>query len=127
LDSQVMAAAGRWLGEAERGVLRARDLTQQLLTFAKGGEPVRKAIQLPEVVREAAEFALHGSKVRCAFKFDPLLWAADVDKGQIGQVVQNLVINAVQAMPEGGSIAIEIGNERVTAESPRPLRIGDYE
>ena len=70
LDSQVMMAAGRWLQDAERGVLRARDLTQQLLTFARGGEPVRSAVRLPEVVREAANFALHGSKVRCDFAID---------------------------------------------------------
>jgi CheY-like chemotaxis protein/two-component sensor histidine kinase len=126
LDSVVMEAAGRWLAEAERGVMRARDLTQQLLTFAKGGEPVRKAVQLPEVVREAAEFALHGSKVRCEFDNETDLWPADVDKGQIGQVVQNLVINAVQAMPEGGFVRIQLRNERVTAESTRPLTVGDY-
>ncbi len=126
LDSVVMEAAGRWLGEAERGVMRARDLTQQLLTFAKGGEPVRKAVQLPEIVREAAEFALHGSKVRCEFSQTEDLWAADVDKGQIGQVVQNLVINAVQAMPEGGVVRIGLQNERVQAESTRPLALGDY-
>ncbi len=126
LDSGVMAVAGRWLAEAERGVLRARDLTQQLLTFAKGGEPVRKTVQLPEVVREVTEFALHGSKVRGEFNFDADLWAADVDKGQIGQVVQNLVINAVQAMPEGGQVTIDIHNEQVVAESARPLQVGKY-
>jgi PAS domain S-box-containing protein len=126
LDSQVMAAAGRWLAEAERGVMRARDLTQQLLTFAKGGEPVRKAVQLPEVVQEAAEFALHGSKVRCVFKVDPELWPADVDKGQIGQVVQNLVINAVQAMPEGGTIRVSMKNEVISGASNRPLSGGSY-
>jgi PAS domain S-box-containing protein len=126
LDSGVMAAAGRWLTEAEHGVMRARDLTQQLLTFAKGGEPVRKTVQLPEIVREVSEFALHGSKAVCEFQFDPDLWAADVDEAQIGQVVQNLVINAVQAMPEGGQIAISIHNEQVTPESARPLRVGKY-
>ena len=126
LDTNVMATAGRWLTEAERGVLRARDLTQQLLTFAKGGEPVRITVQLPEIVREVAEFALHGAKARCEFKFDPDLWAADVDKGQIGQVVQNLVINAVQAMPEGGLVTIAIHNEQVTPESARPLLVGNY-
>ena len=126
LDTGVVAVAGRWLGEAERGVLRARDLTQQLLTFAKGGEPVRKTVRLPETVREVTEFALHGSKVLGEFKFDPDLWAADVDRGQIGQVVQNLVINAVQAMPEGGLVTIAIHNEEVTAESPQPLHVGKY-
>ena len=126
LDSVVMDAAGRWLSEAERGVMRARDLTQQLLTFAKGGDPVRKAVRLPEFVREAAEFALHGSKVRCEFSNETDLWAADVDKGQIGQVVQNLVINAVQAMPEGGIVRITLRNEEVGAESPRALANGHY-
>ncbi len=111
LDSTINDAVGRWLEEAERGVLRARDLTQQLLTFAKGGEPVRKTVRLPEVVREAAEFALHGAKVRCEFDMAPDLWPADVDKGQVGQVVQNLVINATQAMPEGGIIRVAIRNE----------------
>jgi len=126
LDSVVMEAAGRWLSEAERGVMRARDLTQQLLTFAKGGDPVRKAVHLPEFVREAAEFALHGSKVRCEFSNQADLWAADVDKGQIGQVVQNLVINAVQAMPEGGFVRIALKNEKIDSGSPRALANGHY-
>jgi len=126
LDSEVMASAGRWLTEAERGVMRARDLTQQLLTFAKGGDPIRKAVQLAEVVREAAEFALHGSMVRCEFSIAEDMWPANVDKGQIGQVVQNLVINAVQAMPEGGVLRITLRNERVEAQSSRSLKPGCY-
>ncbi|HTQ31860.1 MAG TPA: PAS domain S-box protein [Opitutaceae bacterium] len=126
LDAQSAGTSGRWLEEAERGVLRARDLTQQLLTFAKGGEPVRAAVRLPEVVHEAAQFALHGSKVRCDFQAVPDLWAADVDKSQIGQVVQNLVINAVQAMPDGGVIQISLGNEAIPAKSGGALVAGDY-
>ncbi len=127
LDSTVTDAVGRWLEEAERGVLRARDLTQQLLTFAKGGDPVRKTVRLPEVVREAAEFALHGSKVRCEFSIASDLWAADVDKGQIGQVVQNLVINAVQAMPEGGVIRVAITNEKSSQHTTPGLLVeGSY-
>jgi len=127
LDSTVNDAVGRWLEEAERGVLRARDLTQQLLTFAKGGDPVRKTVRLPEVVREAAEFALHGSKVRCEFTIAADLWAADVDKGQIGQVVQNLVINAVQAMPEGGVIRVSMSNEHTRQPgTPGLLADGNY-
>ncbi len=126
LDSQVMAAAGRWLQDAERGVMRTRDLTQQLLTFARGGEPVRSAVRLPEVVREAANFALHGSKVRCDFAIDVDLWTAEVDKGQIGQVVQNLVINAVQAMPDGGVMHIAMRNEHLRDTVTRPLADGNY-
>jgi PAS domain S-box-containing protein len=111
LDTQVGNAAGQWLQEAEKGLLRARDLTQQLLTFAKGGDPIRSAVQLPEVVRETAQFSLHGAKAKCQFEFEPKLWAADVDKGQIGQVVQNLVLNASQAMPQGGMIWITLSND----------------
>ncbi len=126
LDSQVMAAAGRWLQDAERGVMRTRDLTQQLLTFARGGEPVRSAVRLPEVVKEAANFALHGSKVRCDFAIDVDLWTAEVDKGQIGQVIQNLVINAMQAMPDGGVMHIAMRNEHLNAATTRSLADGNY-
>lgn len=111
LDSQVISVAGPWLQEAEKGLIRARDLTQQLLTFSRGGEPIRSAVQLGEVVREAAEFCLHGAKVKCTYLIETDLWAAEVDKGQIGQVVQNLIINAVQAMPDGGRISLELRND----------------
>jgi len=119
MEPQAMSSAGRWLRESERGVLKARDLTQQLLTIAKGGDPVRSAVALADVVREAAEFALHGSKVRPVFSFAPGLQPADVDKGQIGQVVQNLVINAVQAMPQGGTIRLSLSD----APSARPGQV----
>jgi PAS domain S-box-containing protein len=126
LDVQVMAAAGRWLQNAEVGVMRARDLTQQLLTFARGGEPVRSAVNLPDVIKEAAHFALHGSKARCDFAIEEGLWTADVDKGQIGQVVQNLVINAVQAMPEGGVIQMTLSNQRLAPTTIAQLSAGEY-
>ena len=116
LDDRTREAGEKWLREAERGTMRARDLTQQLLTFAKGGEPVRRAVLLPEVVREAAEFTLHGAAVRCEFDIASDLRPADVDQGQIGQVVQNLVINARQAMPGGGTMRVGLRNE-VLADS----------
>jgi PAS domain S-box-containing protein len=125
LDERVPPRAVKWLRDAERGTLRARELTQQLLTFAKGGEPVRAAVSLAEVVKEAAEFGLHGAAARCEFEFAPDLKPADVDKGQIGQVVQNLVINAVQAMPGGGVIKINLRNDRVSA-GVTPLPAGEY-
>ncbi len=126
LDEKTAAAGGRWLREAERGTARARELTQQLLTFSRGGEPVRSAVLLSELVREAAEFALHGTAVRCEFDLAPDAWPADVDKGQIGQVVQNLVINAVQAMPEGGIIRLALRNAPVDGSSGLPLPDGAY-
>ena len=126
LDAGGLASVERYLQEAERATLRARDLTQQLLTFAKGGDPVRTAVLLPEIIREVAEFALHGSRVKCEFDLPPELWLADADKGQLGQVVQNLVINAIQAMPGGGSIRIGAANETVRPAEQRPIRPGDY-
>lgn len=126
LDAQVMSAAGKWLEEAERGALRARELTGQLLTFAKGGEPVRQAVSMPEVVREAAAFALHGSSVRCDFPETSDLWPANADQGQIGQVVQNLVLNAVQAMPDGGVVRIGMQNELLDGDAVRAMAPGRY-
>jgi len=97
-----------------------------LLTFAKGGEPVRAAVLLQDVVREAAQFALHGAAVRCEYKIAPDLRPADVDKGQIGQVVQNLVINAVQAMPGGGTIQLSLCNELLERGAVATLPAGHY-
>ncbi len=101
------------LSEAERAVLRARDLTQQLLTFARGGDPVRAAVHLQDTITEAAAFAARGSSVRCDVDLPTDLWPADADRGQIAQVVQNLVLNAVQAMPQGGVLRISARNERI--------------
>jgi PAS domain S-box-containing protein len=126
LDEKTAAAGGKWLREAERGTTRARELTQQLLTFARGGEPVRSAILLSDLVREAAEFALHGTAVRCEFDLADDVRPADADKAQIGQVVQNLVINAVQAMPAGGVIRLALRNETVRADPTLPLAPGQY-
>ena len=126
LDEKTAESGGRWLREAERGTTRARELTQQLLTFAKGGEPVRSAILLSELVREAAEFALHGTAVRCEFDLADDVKPADADKAQIGQVVQNLVINAVQAMPQGGVIRLALRNESVRQDTTLPLTGGQY-
>jgi len=126
LDSSGLPVVGRWLSAAEQGIMRARDLTLQLLTFAKGGDPVRKAVVLSEIVSEAAEFALHGSKARCEFRFADDLWPADVDQGQIGQVVQNIIINALQAMPDGGIIRITLGNAEVAVGSSPGLAAGRF-
>lgn len=116
----------RFLRESERAGLRARDLTQQLLTFSKGGAPVRAAVLLPEIVREAAGFALHGSNVRCDFDFSSGLWPGHVDRGQISQVVHNVVINAMHAMPTGGVVRIALRNEKISTSSGGTLPAGRY-
>jgi two-component system, cell cycle sensor histidine kinase and response regulator CckA len=117
------------LVEAEGAALRAKDLTLQLLTFSRGGEPVKKRLELGPVLRAAASFALRGSKVSCDYELSSDLWPVHVDEGQIGQVVQNLVLNAVQAMPDGGVVRISAENVRegapepAGAEAPRSVRI----
>jgi signal transduction histidine kinase/CheY-like chemotaxis protein len=126
LDTADSSVMGGWLREAEHGVLRARDLTLQLLTFAKGGDPVRKAVMLSDIVQEAAEFTLHGSKVRCEFDIAADLWPAEVDKGQIGQVMQNIVLNATEAMPDGGVIHVALRNTIVEANAVPDLAAGHY-
>ncbi|MGC9328806.1 MAG: hybrid sensor histidine kinase/response regulator, partial [Candidatus Hinthialibacter sp.] len=98
------------LTEAEKASLRAQELTQQLLTFSKGGAPITKSEDIRSLIKETALFVLLGSNVRCEFEAPGDLWRVDVDKSQFSQVIQNLVINANQAMPEGGVITIRANN-----------------
>ncbi len=126
LDAEAEGSLAEAVRDAERAALKAKDLTQQLLTFAKGGEPVREAVHLEQVLREMTQFALHGSNVRAEFSLAPDLWMADADKGQVGRVIQNLVLNAAQAMPEGGRVRVEADNETLTAGESVTLPPGDY-
>ena len=87
---------------------------------------MRTTVRLQEIVREAAAFATHGAKVRCEFDLAADLRAADADKGQIGQVVQNLVINASQAMPGGGVVRIVLRNDRIGEGADAARVPGDY-
>jgi nitrogen-specific signal transduction histidine kinase/CheY-like chemotaxis protein len=114
------------LANAERALLRAKDLTQQLLTFARGGAPVRHLADVGQLVRDAAVFASHGSPCACAFEINADLWPAEIDEGQLGQVVQNIVINAVQAMPAGGQITVKAVNTRLEPENSCALPPGPY-
>jgi PAS domain S-box-containing protein len=100
----------RRLTEAEKASVRARDLTQQLLTFSKGGAPVKRVTTIGELIKESASFAQRGSNVRCEFSVPDDLWHVEIDEGQISQVINNLVINAQQAMPQGGVIKITAEN-----------------
>jgi len=126
MDKRVMTAAGDCISEAERGARRARDITHQLLTFAKGGEPVRTAVSLPEIVTEAANFARHGSNVRLDISCPPDLPAGDVDAGQVSRVIHNLVLNAVQVMPDSGVVGLSLDAVDVRAGEIPPLAPGRY-
>jgi nitrogen-specific signal transduction histidine kinase/ActR/RegA family two-component response regulator len=111
------------LEEAENATVRAKDLAQQLLTFARGGEPVKKIVEVAGLLKEAAGFALHGSNVRGEFALADDLWPVEADEGQLSQVIQNLVLNAVQAMPEGGSVTISAENAASPQEGKRFVKI----
>ena len=114
------------LTKAEKASLRARELTQQLLTFSKGGAPVKKIASVADLVRDSAEFALRGSRVRCQFSPAEGLWPVEVDEGQISRVIQNLVINAREAMPQGGTIQVCCENVTLGSHSVLPLPKGRY-
>jgi nitrogen-specific signal transduction histidine kinase len=98
------------LEQAEKASQRARALTQQLLTFSKGGAPVRKLASLAELLTDTAGFALRGSNVKCRFSIPDDLWHAEIDAGQVSQVIHNLVINAQQAMHAGGTVELTAEN-----------------
>jgi PAS domain S-box-containing protein len=114
------------LTEAEKASLRARDLTQQLLTFSRGGAPVKKTSSIAEIIRDSAAFSLSGSKVTCTFTIPDDLWLVEVDEGQISQVTNNIILNAEQAMPDGGVIEVACRNVQVGADANLPLQDGRY-
>jgi PAS domain S-box-containing protein len=114
------------LADAEKSSLRARELTQQLLTFARGGKPVKKIGSIENLLRETATFTLRGSNILCEFDIAPDLRLLEFDEGQMGQVVNNLVINARQAMPKGGILRIGARNLADDEERPPELRPVKY-
>ena len=114
------------LAAAEKACLRARDLTKQLLTFAKGGAPVKSTTSIASIITDTVQFALRGANVRCTMHIADDLWPVEVDEGQISQVLQNLVINGEQAMLEGGIIGVEAENYSVTTHVGLPLEPGNY-
>jgi signal transduction histidine kinase len=111
---------------AEKAALQARLLTQQLLAFSKGGAPSLEVTTISDMVEECAQFILRGSKVKCSIEKEDGLWPVDADKGQISQVVNNLIINANQAMPGGGEIRIRMSNLHVRHTEVPALKSGDY-
>ncbi|MEW6324185.1 MAG: ATP-binding protein, partial [Nitrospirota bacterium] len=118
-------AFGR-IEESKKAVLRAQSLTHQLLTFSRGGQPVREPAALGQLLKDSALFALQGSNVRCECAVPDGLWPVEADQGQINQAVHNLILNAQQAMPDGGTIRIQAFNLAVRPDDRLPLAPGDY-
>ena len=105
---------------ADHACQQARGLAQQLLTFAKGGAPIKEVVSLKKLICESASFACRGSQVNYESSLPDNLWAVEADFGQISQVFHNLVINAIQAMPNGGMIKIRGENLEVAAGAVAP-------
>jgi PAS domain S-box-containing protein len=116
----------RHLEDAKEACLLAGSLTAQLVTFAKGGVPVRKEMLISELIQESVHSALSGSNVRCEFSMAEELWAAEVDAGQIGQVIRGMVLNAREAMPQGGEVFVRAENVVLSALEHPPLPAGEY-
>ncbi len=113
------------LANALKSIQRAKGLTGQLLTFSKGGQPVKKVQSIIPLLQDTVQFAISGSNVKAQFHIDDSPDNAEIDYNQISQVIQNIVINAVQAMPMGGTITIGAGNISF-AKGEHPLLQGDY-
>jgi signal transduction histidine kinase/ABC-type amino acid transport substrate-binding protein/ActR/RegA family two-component response regulator len=119
--------SAKFLAEAEKAGLRARRLTEQLLAFSKGGYPVKHIADVVEVVKESADFIMSGSKTALSYNMaSDDVFKADIDKGQISQVIQNIVLNASQAMPSGGVIIISIRNQYIEESNSMTLPEGNY-
>ncbi len=114
------------LEEAEKASMRAKDLTTQLLTFSKGGAPVKKTASIAQILMDCASLMLRGSNVKCEFDLPDELWAVEIDEGQMNQVVSNLMVNARQAMPDGGVVAIHGENIMIGTDSSLPLQKGRH-
>ncbi|HUU41290.1 MAG TPA: ATP-binding protein, partial [Desulfatiglandales bacterium] len=112
------------LENTEKASQQARELTQQLLIFSKGGKPVRKIASVASLLRDSARLALSGSNVKYGLSLPDNLWWAEIDEGQINQVINNLIINADQAMPGGGTIDVFAENIIVKANDDLPLKEG---
>ena len=114
------------LEQAKQAGLMAAGLTRQLASFGAGGAPVRKPALLAGLIEASVRLAVSGSVVRCDFSLAEDLWPAEVDAGQIGQVIRNLVLNAREAKPAGGVISVRAENEVLGPQGNPSLPSGDY-
>ncbi len=111
---------------AEKASMKAQSLTLQLLTFARGGAPIREVVDIKDVINESVSLSLRGSNVQYEPYCADDLWHVEVDEGQMNQVFNNIIINADQSMPDGGTIAVNCENVSLEAERDIPVEKGDY-
>lgn len=105
---------------------RAQELTGQLLTFSKGGAPIKKTASVIDIIKEVVPFTLSGSNTKWFLEADDNISPVDVDTGQFSQVLENLIINSDQAMPDGGAITVKICNYTQNKQLPELLAGGKY-
>lgn len=125
-EDTTQESVSAFLAESLSNIGRARALTQQLLTFARGGEPIKKVDSLFPFVRNSAQFVLSGSSISSVFTVPDGLWSCNFDRNQVGQVIDNLTINAQQAMPDGGTIDIQAVNIALSEKEHLSLVAGNY-
>lgn len=114
------------LTQSEDACIRAKELTAKLLTFSKGGEPVRKTAFINKLLKDSADFALSGSNIQCEFFIPDDLYPVEIDEAQMSHAIHNLVINAREAMPDGGVVKISAENITVRPEDQLSLQEGKY-
>jgi len=119
-------AAYTYIDSAHHALERAANLTKQLLTFAKGGDPLLESVDITQVIRDSTEFSLSGSNIKTVQNLPDNLWQGKVDKGQVSQVIGNLAINAKQAMPDGGILTIDAVNVKDIKDNAVRHLSGDY-
>ena len=115
-----------FLSRAGEAAQHAAQLSNQLLTFSKGGTPLKRVVSISDLVTQAAEFSLHGSNLRSDLDIQAGLWRSPVDPAQIEQVINALIINAREAMPSGGIVRVSARNLEIDANSGLPIRPGRY-
>ncbi|HVN97242.1 MAG TPA: PAS domain S-box protein [Syntrophorhabdaceae bacterium] len=113
------------LTNAEQAIMRAKDLTQQLLTFSKGGAPIKKVVAIGDFLKDVCQFTLIGTSVVCKFDLASDLLPVEIDEGQVTQAVGHIVINGSQAMPNGGTIVVQAENAIMDTPTPH-LKAGRY-
>ena len=124
LDSEDMIF--KRLSTAERSCLEAREITSRLITFSKGGEPVKKVTRVQQLLKEAHCPLIKDTNITFEYNLPDNLYPVEIDEGQIRNVIINILTNAAEAMPEGGKIDISAANLEITEKDNLPIKEGSY-